>query len=48
VVIPSTRADALEDAAMVAYRVCAETRHVTLGDKAAAAILALRDAGGGE
>ena len=32
------RAEAFEEAAAVAYRVCAETRHVTLGDKAAAAI----------
>jgi hypothetical protein len=32
---------ALEEAARVAYRVCAETRHVTLGDSAAAAIRAL-------
>ena len=30
-----------EDAAQVAYRICAETRHVTLGDRAAAAIRAL-------
>ncbi len=32
---------ALEEAAGAAYRVCAETRHVTLGDKAADAIRAL-------
>ncbi len=30
-----------EDAAQAAYRVCAETRHITLGDKAVAAIRAL-------
>lgn len=35
------RAVAFEEAAHVAYRVCAETRHVTLGDKAAVAIRAL-------
>ncbi|MCD4509757.1 hypothetical protein LQT97_00770 [Brucella pseudogrignonensis] len=38
---PSPRAQALEEAAQVAYRVCAEIRHITLGDKAAAAIRAL-------
>jgi hypothetical protein len=32
---------ALEKAATAAYVVCAETRHVTLGSKAEAAILAL-------
>lgn len=35
------RAEAFEEAAAVAYRVCAETRHVQLGDKAAAAIRAI-------
>lgn len=35
------REQTLRQAAQIAYRVCAETRHVTLGDKAAAAILAL-------
>jgi hypothetical protein len=50
--IPYTRTDlipdphaiaraALEKAATAAYVVCAETRHVTLGSKAEAAILAL-------
>lgn len=34
---------ALESAAQTAYRVCAETRHVTLGDKARNAIRALAD-----
>lgn len=37
----SVYAKAIEDAARVAYVACAETRHVTLGDKAAAAIRAL-------
>lgn len=32
----------IEEAARVAYRVCAETRHVTLGDKVSEAILALK------
>ena len=36
------RIAALEEAAGVAYRTCAETRHVTLGDKCAAAIRALK------
>jgi hypothetical protein len=35
------RCEALQEAAGVAYRTCAETRHVTLGDKAREAILAL-------
>ena len=34
------RREALEWAAMTAYRVCAETRHVTLGQACEAAILA--------
>jgi hypothetical protein len=33
----------LREAAEVAYRICAETRHVTLGDRARAAILALAE-----
>ena len=37
---PEIRA-AYERAAETAYRVCAETRHVTLGDKVRDAILAL-------
>ncbi len=36
------RAKALNHAAVVAYATCAETRHVTLGDKVAAAIRALQ------
>lgn len=36
---------ALESAAATAYRVCAETRHVTLGEKAAAAIRAMKERG---
>lgn len=36
------RVKALNHAAVVAYATCAETRHVTLGDKVAAAIRALQ------
>ena len=36
------RAKALNHAAVVAYATCAETRHVTLGDKVAASIRALQ------
>jgi hypothetical protein len=32
------REKALDDAAQLAYRICAETRHGTLGDKVSAAI----------
>ena len=35
------RHEALQEAAGIAYRTCAETRHVTLGDKAREAILGL-------
>lgn len=38
------RNEALEEAARIAYAVCAETRHVTLGDKARDRILALKGA----
>lgn len=41
-----SRNDVLEEAARMAYRVCAETRHVTLGDRAADAIRALKDRDG--
>ena len=37
------RENAMRDAGAVAYRICAETRHVTLGQKAESAILALID-----
>ena len=36
--IEQARAEAFEEAARVAYRVCAETRHVTLGRKTEDAI----------
>lgn len=36
------RAKALQEAAVVGYVTCAETRHVTLGDKVHASILALQ------
>lgn len=36
------RDEVLEEAAITAYRVCAETRHVTLGREAAAQIRALK------
>ncbi|KRA58220.1 hypothetical protein [Rhizobium sp. Root651] len=36
------RAKVLNHAAVVAYATCAETRHVTLGDKVAASIRALQ------
>ncbi len=36
------RLKALNNAAAVAYATCAETRHITLGDKVAAAIRALQ------
>lgn len=39
------RREALEEAAITGYRVCAETRHVTLGDRVAAAIRALAEKG---
>lgn len=39
------RDKALEDAAQVAYRKCAQTRHVRLGDTAAAAIRAMKGDG---
>lgn len=42
------RADERERCARVAYRICAETRHVTLGDKTASAIRALPQLGEGE
>jgi hypothetical protein len=35
------RREALQEAAAIAYRTCAETHHVTLGDNARAAIMAL-------
>lgn len=41
--LAEARDRALEEAADAAYRACAETRHVTLGDKAAAAIRALKE-----
>jgi hypothetical protein len=45
--IPDARAagvrEGLEMAAKVAYVTCAQTRHVTLGDKVADAIRALKD-----
>lgn len=41
--IREARRQALEDAANVAYRTCAETRHVTLGDKCATAIRQLME-----
>ena len=37
------RNDVLEEAARTGYRICAETRHVTLGDKVEAAIRALKE-----
>lgn len=40
--IMEARDKALEDAAGAAYRTCAETRHVTLGLKAASAIRAMK------
>jgi hypothetical protein len=46
--VAAAEAAALERAADAAYRVCAETRHVTLGDKAAEAIRALAKLDGGE
>lgn len=39
----AAREKALDDAAQAGYVACAETRHVTLGDKVAAAIRALKD-----
>jgi hypothetical protein len=41
--LADARANALREAAATAYRVCAETRHVTLGRAAEAATLALID-----
>lgn len=38
--LAETRVEALREAAHIAYRTCAVTRHVTLGQKCADAILA--------
>lgn len=37
---PFIRSQAFREAASIAYRVCAETRHVTLGDQCAAELRA--------
>lgn len=39
--IETAEQDALERASRVAYQICAETRHVSLGDRVSSAILAL-------
>ncbi len=43
-VAPLIASQALERAASTGYVVCAETRHMKLGDKVSDAILALKDA----
>lgn len=45
--LANERDKAFEEAAIIAYRVCAETRHVTLGREAAAAIRARQAPGEG-
>ena len=48
IVRPIVERETLERAAGIGYLVCAETRHVTIGDKVATAIRALADQAKGE
>lgn len=41
--LAEARAQEREQCAQIGYRVCAETRHVTLGDKVAATIRSQKD-----